>query len=511
LSEREGATNVPVVPSTGGGGSAAVIVCNDQNDCPRGQDRCQPQVCVQGACIDVFTVVCDDGDRCTNNVCDSRTGACSYPPATLDLDGDGFRAPLPGTRPGDPGACGNDCNDASAAAYPLAEEVCDGVDNNCDGVIDENSSLALAPTVPLLVSASALKNVSVGNLAYNPIDKTYLASYSADTLDLNGRVFTRQLDGSGTPLGEPTTLNTTAGDGDGGLLTWLGDRYAAIWSDRRTGSYEIYLATLGATGAKLAPDVAVSQEAAGFSVNPALGWNGRDFQVFWQDNRAGLFNVYGQRIALDGARIGNELDLVSGGAESPAVAPAWWGLGLVYRRGTSMLSAIYARVLDDQMNTTAGPVQVSDFGLVESPSIVVNRTEYVVTWTEKYPHRVMGAVVSREGSITLAPKPLSPPGGENRGQVVVPLGDRILVFYSRQEDSGYNVYLQTFSDTLEPQGAALRLTALVGDEVVGGVAFGPAGDLGVMLQAVRTDDPRSQRRGAFFTHLRCVGGANPAP
>jgi len=42
-----------------------------------------------------------------------------------DRDGDGF------------GACFDDCNDASDEARPGAIEVCDGIDNDCDGQIDE--------------------------------------------------------------------------------------------------------------------------------------------------------------------------------------------------------------------------------------------------------------------------------------------------------------------------------------------------------------------------------------
>ncbi len=45
-----------------------------------------------------------------------------------DVDGDGY----------DDATCGGtDCDDSNPAIYPGAAEVCDGVDNNCDGTIDE--------------------------------------------------------------------------------------------------------------------------------------------------------------------------------------------------------------------------------------------------------------------------------------------------------------------------------------------------------------------------------------
>ena len=44
--------------------------------------------------------------------------------ATADADGDGV-------------AAADDCDDASASVYPGAEELCDGLDNDCDGEIDE--------------------------------------------------------------------------------------------------------------------------------------------------------------------------------------------------------------------------------------------------------------------------------------------------------------------------------------------------------------------------------------
>ncbi|MFT4979168.1 MAG: hypothetical protein ACI8S6_005078, partial [Myxococcota bacterium] len=48
----------------------------------------------------------------------------------VDLDGDGAASDV-------------DCDDDDDAAYPDAEEVCDGVDNNCDGVVDEGVQVVI--------------------------------------------------------------------------------------------------------------------------------------------------------------------------------------------------------------------------------------------------------------------------------------------------------------------------------------------------------------------------------
>ena len=50
---------------------------------------------------------------------------------TFDLDGDGYTSD-------------EDCDDNSSAIFPNAEELCDGVDNDCDGEIDEGFSVPLS-------------------------------------------------------------------------------------------------------------------------------------------------------------------------------------------------------------------------------------------------------------------------------------------------------------------------------------------------------------------------------
>ena len=59
--------------------------------------------------------------------CDPDKDPSTSTGTTVDADGDGYG--------GD-----TDCDDASAAVHPGADELCDGVDNDCDGVVDNNPS-----------------------------------------------------------------------------------------------------------------------------------------------------------------------------------------------------------------------------------------------------------------------------------------------------------------------------------------------------------------------------------
>ncbi|MFT4978651.1 MAG: hypothetical protein ACI8S6_004561, partial [Myxococcota bacterium] len=62
----------------------------------------------------------------------------------IDADGDGYGYSIGpvGSCEGPPGYINNadDCDDSSSAVSPAAIEVCDGVDNDCDGLIDEDSA-----------------------------------------------------------------------------------------------------------------------------------------------------------------------------------------------------------------------------------------------------------------------------------------------------------------------------------------------------------------------------------
>jgi alpha-tubulin suppressor-like RCC1 family protein len=87
------------------------------------------------------TEVCDALD----NDCDAQVDEGVLSAWYRDADGDGFGDAAQPTqacgRPTGYVASASDCNDTSAAIRPGATEVCDGVDNNCSGAVDEGLAL----------------------------------------------------------------------------------------------------------------------------------------------------------------------------------------------------------------------------------------------------------------------------------------------------------------------------------------------------------------------------------
>jgi hypothetical protein len=76
----------------------------------------------EGECLRTGGFVpCDAGEVCVDGACSADPAAC------VDPDGDGAG----------PGCGSDDCRNTDPDVYAGAAEVCDGIDNDCDGAVDE--------------------------------------------------------------------------------------------------------------------------------------------------------------------------------------------------------------------------------------------------------------------------------------------------------------------------------------------------------------------------------------
>lgn len=168
--------------------------CQDTSVC-NGFERC-----IAGHCAPPVKAACDDGNPCTQDGCSEATGKCTHSPSgPTDKDFDGHQ----------PVACGgDDCDDSNGDVYTGATEKCDGLDNNCDGHVDEGTWLiGSSVSLPLgtgvssnpggsryqdqNVGAPAMARLSNGNLVVAATDmdaSSNLPSISAWLLDSSFKV-----------------------------------------------------------------------------------------------------------------------------------------------------------------------------------------------------------------------------------------------------------------------------------------------------------------------------------
>ena len=123
------------------------VSCLAKVDSTAAKKGVEPDTAKADKCIAKFVEKCakaeGQGD-CTENVrdCASLTAdadTCrdsSLQPACIDLDYDGYGTNCP---------AGDDCDDGDAAVNPAANELCDGVDNNCADGVDEGYDLNSDP------------------------------------------------------------------------------------------------------------------------------------------------------------------------------------------------------------------------------------------------------------------------------------------------------------------------------------------------------------------------------
>ena len=479
--------------------------CENDEQCAE-FNPCIISRCVEGRCTLPQPLECDDSDECTEDACDPSSGTCVYRELALDQDQDGFKGPRPGFAAGAPGSCGDDCDDTSPLAFPGAQEVCDGVDNDCDGIVDNDARYEPAGPEAIRVSQTDQLQAGHGGIAYS--GSIYAAAYAGQKG--SWRTYVKGLNPDGSTAFGTEPITNVPNDTFTGPIKWTGAMFGTAWEDRRDNDYEIYFNRMDSAGKKLAADLRVTN-ANGFSLHPDVIWNGSEFLLVWDDRRNGPsdYRIYGQRISVDGALIGEnqQLTLPAWNAELPVIAEGQKTVGLAFNMSgpdaTGFIHKIGFRLLSPDLTAPKPLVELtSDDGV--NPSIVWNRDRYVVVFGKRDTlpgDAIWGAAVDESGNIIVPEKKLTSGANFARTQAILPLGDRLLLVWADDADGNYELYTQMLSDTLDPLTPRRRITTNAAESVGPSIAFGPDGDVGVLF-----DDRRSGTWQVYFTRLVCAAG-----
>ncbi len=136
------------------------------------------------------TEVCDEADNDCDGVVDEE--AIDFDTFYADADGDGY-----GDSASTEEACeassgyvenDDDCDDGDAAVYPYATEVCDGLDNDCDGTADNDEEVLGDDAVCMAASCEEILSyrASATDGAYYIEDDSGVAVEAWCEMDLDG-------------------------------------------------------------------------------------------------------------------------------------------------------------------------------------------------------------------------------------------------------------------------------------------------------------------------------------
>ncbi len=453
-------------------GDASAARCDDPERCA---DLCIETICSGDACTSA-PKSCDDLDPCTLDSCDSGTGECRHERVSEDADGDGFFARPQGVSPLDAfEQCGRDCDDSSPLAYPGGTEVCDGLDNDCDGEVDEGAVLSGEASEPRVVSTPGV-SASLGGWSVGA--GFYAFFLTEDAGHQQGRVI--GLDALGNTVMARADVARVNSDNFAGPMAWTGKSFGLAWEDRRDDAYEIYFNRIDVSGNKLGQDLRVTYQPA-FSINPSMRFTGSEFMLFWQDRRSGSYGIYGRRITRNGELNGSEVLLTPDfeNAEGATTAVGTNSVALAFNTGLS--GDIHVRFVGFELELFGASHQIVEGG-ANAPSLRYHNGSYYLTWAEYHGSpgtSIWAAAFSEQGEITIPPARIAGPGGYMRSASMLPLGDGFSVFWSEHDGASYDIYRRSLSAQLEPTSDPIRVTNTPNDAVGPGAAFAEAGTLGV--------------------------------
>jgi hypothetical protein len=478
--------------------------CIIPDDCDQ-SDLCQTQTCAEGVCVALDPVVCASPDLCHTSICDPLSGQCVVEALTSDLDGDGFPAPRLGTLAGAPNSCGNDCDDASPLAFPGGIEVCDGVDNDCDGVVDNGSNYLESPDgrpPRALAVASGFEGSGRRGAAFG--DGTFVLGYwGRDDLTLS---YLRGLTVDGEEVFAQTPVTNVNAPSFGPDVAWTGNTFAALWSDARVDdNYEIYFARYNALGEKLGPDLRLT-DSPDFSIHPWTLFDQGRFVVVWDDRRnessVGGPQIFAQLVSEQGELVG-ENRLLTGDlevAEYPATAATPERLGLVYTSLVGDAVSLRFRTFDKEFGDASEALVLARTD-ARAPRVTAVGDLFIVSWDDygiAPGESIMAAVVSQQGQLLLNPQPITSGASFARSHDTISLGDRLVLLWVDDMDGNYELYAKVLASDLTEIEPRYRMTQDDADTLGPLAVLGESGRLGVLF-----DDWRSGTHHTYFTTIGC--------
>jgi hypothetical protein len=424
------------------------------------------------------------------------TGFVAFPGRPcIDADGDGV------------GDCQGDCDDNDPRRSPHLPEVCDDIDNDCDGVPDDglvcqgscHPAQAAGPATQVSSSPAGASSATFASTG---------SGYGVAWMDFrtgHPEVFFARLDGTGHKVGEDQKVPGAGATSNAPSIVWTGSAFGIAWADNRDGNFEIYFRILGPDGTAIGGERRVTS-APQNSSDPSLVWTGGGFGVAWTDYRdGGNGEIYFARLDASGARIGADVRITDQPNNSNGPSLVWTGSGF----GVAFLDdrdlgggdVYFARISDSGAEigeeTRVSVAGGAGFG----PSLIWDGTGYGVAWGEQpalaerhirfarldAPGTRLGEVIQVDGGPGPANEPSLAWNGLEYG-----------VLWPDRRDGAWTLFFRGLTAAGQPIGGDTRITSDA-TTALAGPALAWVGD----RYAAAWSDNRALISQVYFSAIAC--------
>jgi hypothetical protein len=264
------------------------------------------------------------------------------------------------------------------------------------------------------------------------------------------------------PSSDPVYGQASPGTSSLPALAFDGSNYLVVWHDSRSGGAFVWGTRVSQAGTVLDPGGIAISTAARLDGPIAVAFGGTNFLVAWQDFRSGVTDdIYGTQVSTAGVVLdpsGIAISTAANDQREPAIGFDGTNFLVTWDDSRAGLADIYAARV-----STSGSV-LDPAGLAIStaaneqlePAVAFDGTNYLVAWGDARSgaYRVYAARVSPAGSV-LDPNgiPISSAGGARPGLAFD--GTNYLVAWQSSANDIYGARVSPAGSVLDPQGIAI--------------------------------------------------------